>query len=349
LSDHIKSLTPRLITILDVAAKAGVSAGTVSAVLNKTSFVSGPLTQSVLQAAEELGYQPNALARGLRRQSTETIGVIFPSILTPFYSLILREIDSILSANGYSIIFAHSKEDIKNEAHLINLMREKRVDGLLIASAFSENIPAMVKLVQRKVPVVAFHYGLAAGQIDTVGWDDFSGCQSAVRHIIQGGRRRIAIAGWFRPSHLPRLLGYQSALMEAGLVIDPSLQIDAPSEEELRAGMKPSHTIQGAIERQDPADGMVVIALGYAVLDVLTEVKSLGIRVPEDLSLVVLDDYPWMEHISPPLSSVVRNKADMGARAAQLLLDRIRNGIPEEPETIMLPTTLVVRKSSVPT
>jgi DNA-binding LacI/PurR family transcriptional regulator len=336
------------LTILDVAAKAGVSAGTVSAVLNKTSFVSEALTQSVLQAVEELGYQPNALARGLRRQSTETIGVIFPSILTPFYSLILREIDSVLSGEGYSIIFAHSKEDIKNEANLISLMTEKRVDGLLIASAFSENIPAMVRLTKRNVPVVAFHYGLAAGQIDTVVWDDFSGCQSATRHIIQGGRRRIAIVGWFRPSHLPRLLGYQSALKEAGLEIDPSLQLDAYSEEETRTGHGPGHPIHNAIERTNPADGMLVMASGYAVLNVLVEIKALGVRVPEDLSIVVYDDYVWMEHVTPPLSAVARNSAEMGARAAQLLLDRISEGKAEQPETILLPTTLVVRQSSVP-
>ncbi len=334
------------VSIRDVAERAGVSPGTVSAVMNHKGFVSEPLTQRVLDAVEELGYRPNHVARSLRRQRTETVAVLISTILSPFFPPVLTEIDNLLSDAGLSMILGNTKDNEATEATLITLMHEKRADGLLIVPSAPANLPLLEELVREGVAVVTFHSEVAAGRLDCVTWDDFGGSYAAVRHLIEAGRRRIAVYSSLTPARLPRLRGYEAALREAGIVPDPALYLAGGSTEQLRSLTGGSEAILRAIEQPNPPDAIFIASSSFMTFGLLSSIKEKGIRVPEDLAIVTYDNYPWAEHVTPPLSVVARDRAMLGRTAAELLLHRLKDGPPGSPETIVLPTELIIRGSS---
>ncbi|MCL4466885.1 MAG: LacI family transcriptional regulator [Chloroflexi bacterium] len=352
------------VTMRDVAARAGVSTATVSLVLSKSRFVSEQLTRRVMDAVDELGYRPNDVARSLRRQSTETVGVLIPTILSPFYPAVLKEIDDVLSANGLSMLFANTKEEVESERALISLMQEKRVDGLLISPYASVNTPLLERLVSEGTPVVTFHRGIAAGRLDCVTWDDYGGSYEAVRHLVQLGRRRIAIltslplsgvsaspdAPWDpdQPdvsANLPRLLGYEAALRDAGVALDPALYLVGGTSERRMAASRGKEAVLRAMRRGSPPDAVFATNSSMAI-GVLEGAAEVGIRIPEDLAVVGYDENPWTARLSPPLSVVARDGALLGSEAARLLFRRLKERRSGPPETIALPTRLIVRASS---
>ncbi len=339
--------------IRDVAKRAGVSIKTVSLVLNQSGFVSDTLTQRVRRAVEELGYQPDSVARSLRRRFTETVGVLIPSILSPFYPAVLKQIENLLAPQGLSILYANTREDEATEASMIRLMQRRRVDGLLIASPSSASIPLLRSLRDEGMPVVTFHHGLAAGHLDCATWDDYGGSLAAVRHLIQAGRRRIAILGHPTPGLEPRVRGYRDALAEAGLPAPPELFLRIGSQEQDRPAPPKygAEVLLRALQQGVEPDAIFVMSSGYLTLGLMRGARAAGLRVPEDLAIVTYDDYPWAEELVPPLTVVARDGTRLGEEAARLLLRRMRDGPPvdgETPETIVLPTKLVVRGSSVP-
>lgn len=350
------------VTIKDVAARAGVSTRTVSVVLNQNGFVSQSLTHKVLDAVQELGYRPNHIARSLRRQSTDTVGVLVSTIRNAFLPMVIREIDDVLSARGLSILFANTKESKESEAALISLMRQKCVDGLLIVVNDVANVPLLEQLSSDGCPVVTLQNALAEGRLDCVRFDDFQGSFDAVRHLIQNGRRRVAIviaasidrsASAEDVSHrpaifpplLPRLLGYEAALTDAGLSLDPSLYLVGSTVEQATAIADARQLALRALQCQEPPDAVFVTNTPTA-LGVLEAARMVGCQVPQDLAIVGYDDYPWVQHVNPPLSVVVRDAAEMGRRAADLLVRRLGSKADAGPETICLPTQLIVRASS---
>lgn len=344
----------------DVAARAGVSTATVSLVLNNTRFVSPELRQRVLEAVEALGYRPNAVARSLRRQSTRTIAVLVPTVLSPFYPAVLKQVDDAISADGLSMLFANTKESEDSERALIELMWDKRVDGLLIAPFSLANVPLLVELARKGLPVVTFHRDLAAGQLDSVTWDDFGGTREAIRHLLQTGRRRIAYLdsgerlpratnSRSAPALLPRLRGYEAALAEAGLEPDPSLYLVGSTSEQRTAMAAGREAALRALRGPNPPDAFFA-ANHYMAIGVLGAAAEAGVPIPEALAVIGYDDHPWTEQLAPPLSVVSRDPGRLGATAAELLLRRLAGQAPEGGvETIVLPTRLVVRASSAPT
>lgn len=337
------------VTMRDVAARAGVSTKTVSLVLNKNGFVSEALTQRVTNAMRELDYRPDRVARSLRRQSTETVGVIFSSFISPFYPAVLAEMERILSARGLGVLFANAKGNEQHEASVISVMREKRVDGLLVSPHTGANLPILEELVRESVPVVTFHNAFAAGRIDCVTWDDFGGSRRAVQHLIESGRRRIAILTSRIPGLLPRFRGYEAALQEAGISPDPSLCFIRTTDPIVQntSVFEGREAILHLLHQPNPPDAVFVASSSFVTLGVLDGVKSAGARVPQDLAIVSYDNYPWTEYLTPPLSAVARNGTSLGSAAAELLLQRLKERSARHPETIVVPTELIVRASSV--
>jgi LacI family transcriptional regulator len=348
------------VTMKDVAARAGVSTATVSLVLSKTRFVSDDLTSRVSTAIEELGYRRNHIARSLRRQSSDTVGVLIPTILSPFYPAVLKEIDNVLLDRGLSLLFANTREDQASEASLMALMQEKQVDGLLISPYAHLNIPFLQRMVGLGIPVVTFHRGTAAGLLDTVTWDDEKGSYEATRHLLQTGHRRVAImTSWAMPipldaanpsdpdipPNLPRMKGYLAALREEGIEPDPSLHLVGGTTERRLAASMGREALLEAMRRPTPPDAVFVSNSSMA-LGVLQGAQEAGVRIPDDLAVVGYDENPWTQRLAPPLSVVARDPALLGTEAASLLLRRLDKGQMGEPETIVLPTRLIIRASS---
>ncbi len=336
------------VTIEDVARRAGVCKKTVSLVLNQSGFVSEPLTQRVKAAIQDLGYRPNSVARSLRSQRTETIGVLITTIVSPFYPPVIHTIERCLATAGLSILFANSGENEITEAALISLMRHKRVDGLLVVPYSSSNLPRLEEMQQEGIPVVTMHTDFAAGRLDCVAWDDYGGAKEATRHLIANGCRRIAILT--SPSLVvgPRLRGYEDALREAKLEPCPELNLTTGAAEQGASVAQGCEAVLAALSSPNPPDAIFVASSSYMTIGVLDGVRIAGKRIPEDVAIVAYDDFPWTDHLTPPLSVVSRDSTSLGSKATELLLRRLRDRSSiAQPETIRLPTSLVMRASSL--
>ena len=327
----------------DVAERAGVSVTSVSHVINHTRRVSDDLRQRVLLAMEELGYQPNALARSLRRKETHTLGVIVPNSADPFFGEVTRGVEDTCFERGYNIILCNSDSDLAKELHYSNVLSEKRVDGILFLAAGGKSTEHIHSLQNQGTPLVVVDRHVPDLTLDVVLVNNAWGGWLATRHLIDLGHRHIGcITG---PSDLTlsaeRVTGYRRALQEAGLSIDENLVVkgDFQFESGYRAalhflGLRPPPT---AIFANND-----LMAVG-----VINAALKLGCAVPADLSVVGFDDVPLASFIYPLLTTVAQPKYDMGVVATTMLLERINN--PDmPPRQTLLETQLIVRDSTAP-
>jgi LacI family transcriptional regulator len=326
----------------DVAERASVSVTTVSHVVNKTRPVSDELRQRVLTAMDELGYQPNLLARSLRRGHTHTIGMIVPDSTNPFFAEVARGVEDTSFKQGYSVILCNSDGDLDKEVFYANVLAERRVDGILFVAA-GISTEQIRDLQARRMPVVVVDREIPDVAVDSVLADNARGGKSATRYLIDLGHRRIGcIVG---PSDVTpsaeRITGYRQALDEGGIPVDEALIVKGDFQYE--SGYQAACQL---LAMDDPPtaifacnDLMAVGAISAAV--------EVGRRVPTDLSVVGFDDVRLASFANPPLTTIVQPKYEMGVIAATMLLERIReHEIP--PRRQMLDTSLLVRRSTAP-
>jgi len=329
-----------MITIRDVAARAGVSSTTVSHVINRTRPVSADLRARVEQAMAELGFQPNALARSLRRKRTHTLGMIVPDSANPFFAEVGRGIEDTSFAAGYSVILGNSDGDPARELLYMDLLIQKQVDGVLLAPTGSRTELA-VTLQMRKIPTVVIDRDIPGASADRVHIDNAAGGYLATRHLIELGHRRIGyIGGPADRGPVPdRSAGYRQALREAGLPLDEALVVDGNFQDS--GGYSGGRTLLAL--RQRPSAifaGNDLMAIG-----VLAAAHEEGVPVPQELSVIGFDDIHLARYINPALTTVAQPKYELGVIAAQLLLARLgQTDLP--PQRRLLQAHLVVRQST---
>jgi LacI family transcriptional regulator len=326
----------------DVAERAGVSVTTVSHVINETRPVSDELRQRVLAAIDELGYQPNVLARSLRRGETHTIGMIVPDSANPFFAELARGIEDTSFAHGYNLILCNSDGDLDKELIYADVLTEKQVDGILFVAAgvSTDHIRA---LQERRIPVVIVDREIPDVSVDQVLTNNARGGWLATRHLLELGHRCIGcITG---PSDVTpsaeRVTGYRQALSEGGIPVDEVLIVKGDFQYE--SGYRAARQI---LARDDPPtaiftcnDLMAVGAISAAV--------EMGRQVPVNLSVVGFDDVRLASFANPPLTTIVQPKYEMGVLATTMLLERMRNhDIP--PRRRLLDTRLLIRQSTAP-
>ena len=329
-----------MVTIRDVADRAGVSATTVSHVINKTRPVSDALSKRVLAAMGELGYQPNALARSLRRKQTHTFGLIVPDSANPFFAELARGIEDTSFDVGYSVILCNSNGDPARERLYLDVLATKQVDGILLVAA-GESTQPVDALRARDIPVVIVDRDVPGLAADCVLTDNAQGGRLATEHLIALGHRRIGcIAG---PADLTpsadRVTGYRQALQAAGISADETLIV--------RGDFRDRSGYQGAqqlLALADPPTAMFacndLMAIG-AVGAVLEH----GWQVPDDISIIGFDDIHLAAYVNPPLTTVAQPKYELGAVAAAMLLERLgEREMP--PRRRLLVAELVVRRSA---
>src|SRR4051812_7645582 len=222
----------RAVTIRDVARLAGVSLSTVSQVLNgRPGYASATTRDRVLEVARELGYRPNALARGLVTSRTGTLGVVITDITRNFFTQVVGSVEQVASQQGYSVLLACA-DGIQPEQTALETFLDKRVDGIICMSSTVETSAEHILQVTRLgVPLVAINRPLDTPELNQIAWDDVEIGRRGTEHLIELGHRRIAhVSGPQLPpsrrSGIDRLTGYQQALKAAGLPIDPSLIVD---------------------------------------------------------------------------------------------------------------------------
>jgi LacI family transcriptional regulator len=325
------------VTLEMVAEASGVSPSTVSRILNGTAVVSPDKRAAVDQAIAELGFIPNPIARGLAGGRTLSVGVVTQSIDSPFYGVALRGIEEELSKAGYSPLFVSGHWSAEEEARCIDVLRSRRVDGLIVLTGrLSDDA---LRMLAKATPVVVTGRKLTAPGLFALDFDNFEGARLATHHLLALGHRRIAfITGDpVHPDAVERFSGYRAALMAAGVTFNPALVVPGKYHEE--SGLM---AVERLIDSAEPFTAIFAandqMAFGAALA-----LHRRGLRVPDDVSLVGFDDLAGAAHSVPPLSTIHQAAHELGRLAATSLLQLLAGETP----TAELPAPrLIVRSSS---
>lgn len=331
-----------MVTIKQVAQHARVSRATVSRVLNNHPKVDPELRARVLASIEALNYQPNAVARSLRRQQTRTIGLIVPDNRNPFFAEIASGIEEYCYGANYSVYLCNSADDDAKEIEYCQSLYQQRVAG--VAMSITGTTAEGIHYLQAKgMPIVLFDRGYPKVEADSVQCDHYLGACSAMEYLIGLGHRAFGLVIGRRrhPPVQDRLRGCIDTLHKYGCELDPALIYETPGYEYEAGYIAASHLFQ---QRQRPT---AIFAFNDTLaIGVLRYAQAHGIGVPADLSVVGVDNIPLSSYVSPPLTTVAQPLAELGRTAARLLLDRIQGQAADESVHYLLPTELIVRESA---
>jgi LacI family transcriptional regulator len=338
-------MTSSVTTLRDVAQRAGVHAGTASRALNPEtrSLVNAETAKRVMRAADELGYRPNPIARGLKTNRTFTIGVLVPDLTNPLFPPIVRSIEDALAEVGYTAVLANSDNDPEKERLHFETMKARQVEGFIMATAERDH-PLIEDAIAADVPIVLVNRTVDSERAFAVINDDRKGTALAVDHLFGLGHRRIAhVVGPERYSTgRARHWGFIEAMRALGLGPDRSIIRFTETFTEREGARVFKDVLDGEHEFTAVVAGNDLLAIGC--YDVLADV---GLRCPEDISIVGFNDIPLMDKLQPPLTTVRVPHYELGLRATELVLKRLQD--PSlEPVTVLLEPELVVRGSTCP-
>jgi LacI family transcriptional regulator len=331
-------------TLRDVATAAGVHPATASRALNPGTrlLVSEETARRVSEAADRLGYRPNPVARSLRTRRSHTIGVLIPDLNNPLFPPIVRGIEDRLAERGYVALIGNTDADLAKEHLVFDQMRARHVDGFVLATAISGS-PILAEAAEGDVPVVLMNRTSQDYPFSSVSVDNEQGVRAAVAHLVSLGHTRIGhIAG---PQNVStgaaRLRGFQAGMAAHKLPLADG-RVSYASAYSLEEGLRCGKELLGAGDLTAVVAGNDMLAVGcYGALD------ELGLRCPEDVSVIGFNDMPFIDRLRPPLSSVRFPHYQLGTEAATLLLERI--DAQDSPVKILfLAPELVARGSTVP-
>ena len=327
-------------TISEVAAAAGVGRATAARTLGGYGYVSPEMRERVLAAAEALGYRANALARSVSTGVSHTIGVVIADISNPFFGGVVRGISEVASAQGFDALVLSTYERLDEEVAAVNVLVDKRVDGMIVASAAVDGAStAHFRLAEeQRIPVVLLDRLVPDVDLglDAVVIDNRAASRGAVSALIGAGHTRIGFV-WGPPVERrprlrrelveaarrnlwtdgERLMGYLDALDDSGLRLDPEL-VMVGEKVESRAYAETARML--ALE--DPPTAFFCTETD-ALTGALHALRDAGLRIPEDASVIGFDDSSWAAVMVPPLTMVAQPMLDLGRQAAELLLARI--------------------------
>ncbi|HUZ25772.1 MAG TPA: LacI family DNA-binding transcriptional regulator [Streptosporangiaceae bacterium] len=326
---------PRPARIRDVAELASVSVATVSRVLNGDPNVDGELRERVRAAVAQLGYRPNRLARNLRRQQMDAIGIVVPDIENPHFAEMVRIIEVTALAQGYRVLVCNTDEDRDRQAACLRMLADERVSGIVLSP--SDPAGSIDQLRDLSIPVIAIDRALTQVITDTVVADNVPAVQAATQRLIDAGHRSIAFVGGRSEVETgsERQEGYLGAIESAGL--RPVLANGGFRRDAARA------SVTALLNRADPATGLVV-ANNLMALGALCAIRDCGLRIPDDIAVIAVDNPPWAELLAPPLTVLAQPIRAMATQAVDLLLRRLRG---EQFDAVrnVYPLELIVRRS----
>jgi LacI family transcriptional regulator len=338
-------LAGRRVTITDVARAANVHASTVSRVLNARAELSllPETRERVIAAATRLGYRPSALARGLRLRRTFTLGMLVPDITNPVFPPIIKGVEGAAHARGYHLILCNTDDSFEREASYLRVLREWRIDGLLIASSSTRD-DTIEELRREKVPFVLMNTASRASDDLAVAPDNRQGVAAALDHLIELGHRRIGLiaAPQTTMAGQERLLAARATLRRHHLVQDEALVAVAESFSE-ESGYRAARRL--LLDGEPPT--AIFAANDLIALGALRLAREVGLQVPNDLSIVGFNDIPLSELFDPPLTTVHVPQEEMGLLAASLLIDQVE-GRRIGRRQVVLETGLEIRGSTAP-
>jgi LacI family transcriptional regulator len=332
-------------TLRDVARVAGVHPGTVSRALNPQTrgLVNERTARRVLEAAEELGYRPNPIARGLRTNRSHTIGVLVPDLLNPLFAAVVRGIEDGLREAGYTPLIANTDNDAERERMAYEAMSARQVDGFIAATARRDHW-LLADQVESGPKLVLVNRRVDSDAIPAVTGDDHEGVRLAVEHLAELGHRRIAhlagsqalYTGWCRHQ------GFVDGMRALGLEVDEGLIVFSDTFTAREGARCCSRLLERRRDFTAIVAGNDLLALGcYDALE------NRGLRCPDDVSVVGYNDMPFVDRFRPPLTTVRVPHYELGATAAELMLEQLQGG-DAPPRQLLLAPELVIRGSTGP-
>lgn len=327
-----------MVRIADVAKKAKVSTATVSRVLSNSVSVRKETAEKVTAAIKELNYQPNILARQLRTMETKTILVVISDISNPFFSKVLRGIKETAIHNGYQVLLGDIVNNAEQETNYLNIMRQRTADGMILLTARSDK--ETVESIANEFPVVLACEYIEGTTIPTVSIDNISSARKITEHLIKLNHKRIATLTGPLDVVLgrDRLKGFQQAMSQYDLPLDPFLIQEGDFTFESGYNL-----MSKLLASQNPPSA-VFAASDEMAIGAIKAIKSFGLKVPEDISVVGFDDIKFASIIEPALTTIAQPAFEIGSKAMELLI-MLLNDKELRNRQFILEDHLVVRES----
>ena len=333
-----------MVRLKDIAVRAGVSVMTVSKVMRDTSDISASTKARVRQLAEQMGYNPDSIAQGLRTGTTKLFGLVISSTTNPVFARVVMAIEERAHEMGYDLITAHSLNIPEREEAVIKRLLSRRIDGLFLVPVYrlDPTAPIYEELARRGIPTVLLgHKAPFCQKFANVETDDINASYALTQHLLQLGHKRIAYFTGppVSPGSQERFEGYRRALREAQIEVDEKLIFNAGAtiEEGEKAALQMLNEAPKATAIQAVND---LVAIGAASL-----LLNQGVRIPQDISIVGFGNVLISEHFRVPLTTIRQPKLRLGAAAVESMA-RVMRG--EQVLTKRLPAEIVIRQSSGP-
>jgi len=328
------------VTIRDVARRAGVAVGTVSHHLNGSAPVAAKTAQRIQRAIESLGFRVDLGARGLRSRRTHSIGLVLPNISNPFYAEIACAIERALWEKGFQTLLCDSSQDAERERMHLDALESRRVDGILMIRT-SERGAGRRHIDRLSVPIVFVDRGVEGKH--SVTSDNRMGGALAARHLVDLGHRRVGIlAGESGVGNVrQRLDGFMAEMERGGAPVRERDVISGPQ------AIEHGYAVADLMQRR-PRPTAVFATNDVVAIGAWRKLLELGLRIPQDVSLVGFDDIEMSSLLFPPLTTVRQEKAALGREATGLLLRLLAGERHPAHPTLVIPPELVVRGSTGP-
>lgn len=328
-------------TIRDVAKLAGVAPITVSRVINNSSYVKQETRERVEAAVEELGYIPNTVGLSLRFKQTMTLAVVLTDITNPFWTTVVRGIEDVAQANGYSVILCNTDESEAKQDQYLQMLLRRRIDGILLVPATSS--PNPIRLIQKQnIPTVVLDRQIHGIELDLVRSDTEEGAYQLTKHLLSLGHRRITMLAGPRDisTSIDRTNGFCRAFDDIDLEVRDEQIIWGEFTQEAGYAMA-QRTLQGAT-----LPTALFAVNNFVAMGALRALRESQVSVPDQMSIVAVDDIPPAFTIKPFLTVAKQPAREMGKQATNLLLERIKGGTEDPRKQIVLPTEIIIRTSS---
>lgn len=328
-------------TIKDIAKELGLSATAVSRALNNRGGISEETRQKVIEVAKKLNYKPNIVAKSLKLNKTKTIGVVVADSSQYFFAKVIKGIENTATKEGYNIILCNTDSDAEKEKKAINVLINKRIDGIVLASSMLTKTEHIRYLNDTGVPYIFLIRRSEYEGADYVVNDNVLGAYLMTSYLLRAGEGKIHFLNMTEgsPSSKDRLDGYLKALEEKGMTCDPSLI----------HYMKPEVEDGYAVMRQilDKGEKVETVFCGCDVISVgaMEAIFERGYRIPEDIRVAGYDDIDFSAYLRTPLTTVSQPKYTIGSLGVETLLNKIRNKT-EEVQHVILKPSLVIRQST---
>ena len=327
------------ITINDIAKVLGISKSTVSRALKNHPDISQTTKDAVNVVSKRLKYIPNTVAASFRNKKTKTIGLIVPQISYFFFPSVVRGIEEIVHNRGYNLLILQSNESYEREIENLNILIANNVEGVLASvSLETKNFDHFQHIVDIELPIVFFDRVVNDMNVDTVLVDDVTGSFKAVNHLLDAGRKRVAICVGNLNLLISRnrLQGYKTALIQKGIPIDEELIISCETPEETE------QEVLRLLSEKNVPDSIFAIS-DLTMTGVMKAIFRRNLKVPEDISVIGFCEEPFRSMYNPPLSAIEPMGFEIGKKATELLFERLDGSVTlnSEPRVIYLESNLI--------